>query len=68
MRKLIALLLVVAVFGIVAYLGFRVGPPPEIAIKPAAEMIGRKTPVTVSVSEPNLELVFLHLTGRALRE
>jgi hypothetical protein len=22
----------------------------------------------VSVSEPNLELVFLHLTGRALRE
>ena len=52
MRKLIALLLVVAVLGIVAFLGFRVGPPPEIAIKPAAEMIGRKTPVTVSVSEP----------------
>jgi murein DD-endopeptidase MepM/ murein hydrolase activator NlpD len=52
MRKLIALLLVVAVLGIVAFLGFRVGPPPEIAIKPAAEMIGRKTPVTVSVVEP----------------
>jgi len=52
MRKLIALLLVVAVLGIVAYLGFRVGPPPEIAIKPAAEMIGRRTPVTVTVSEP----------------
>ena len=52
MRKLIALLLVVAVLGIVAYLGFRVGPPPEIAITPAAEMIGRRTPVTVTVSEP----------------
>ena len=52
MRKLIALLLVVAVLGIVAYLGFRVGPPPEIAIAPAAEMIGRRTPVTVTVSEP----------------
>ncbi len=52
MRKLIALLLVVAVFGIVAYLGFRVGPPPEIAITPAAEMIGRRTPVTVTVAEP----------------
>lgn len=52
MRKLIALVLVVAVLGIVAYLGFRVGPPPVIAIQPAAEMIGRKTPVTVQVSEP----------------
>ena len=52
MRKLIALLLVVAVLGIVAYLGFRVGPPPEIAITPAADMIGRRTPVTVTVSEP----------------
>ncbi|MCC7547999.1 MAG: M23 family metallopeptidase [Burkholderiales bacterium] len=52
MRKLIALVLVVAVLGSVAFLGFRVGPPPEISIAPAAEMIGRRTPVTVTVSEP----------------
>lgn len=52
MRKLIALLLVVVVLGLVVFFGVRVGPPPQIAIEPAAEVIGRKTPVVVRVSEP----------------
>jgi murein DD-endopeptidase MepM/ murein hydrolase activator NlpD len=31
---------------------FRVGPPPEISIKPAIPVIGKRTPVTVEIAEP----------------
>jgi murein DD-endopeptidase MepM/ murein hydrolase activator NlpD len=31
---------------------FRVGPPPEIRISPATPVIGKRTPVTIGVSEP----------------
>ena len=52
MRKLILILILLAVAGVIAYAAFRVGPPPAIAIEPAAQVIGRKTPVIVRVSEP----------------
>jgi murein DD-endopeptidase MepM/ murein hydrolase activator NlpD len=51
MRKLL-LILAVAVLGLVAFFAFHVGPPPTIAIQPAAQVIGQKTPITVRVSEP----------------
>lgn len=54
MRKL-AILLVVVILLVAAAVGFavvRTGPPPEIAIKPAAQVIGRNTPITISVTEP----------------
>jgi murein DD-endopeptidase MepM/ murein hydrolase activator NlpD len=37
----------------------RVGPPPEISIRPALRMIGRRTPVTVEVTEPKRGLSYI---------
>lgn len=37
----------------------RVGPPPEISIRPATRMIGRRTPVTVEVAEPKRGLSYI---------
>ena len=51
MRK-VALLLFVVVLVVVAFVVLRAGPEPRIAIEPAAQVIGRKTPVVVRVSEP----------------
>jgi murein DD-endopeptidase MepM/ murein hydrolase activator NlpD len=51
MRKL-AVLLVVVILLVVAFAVLRVGPEPQIAIEPAAKVIGRSTPVVVRVSEP----------------
>jgi murein DD-endopeptidase MepM/ murein hydrolase activator NlpD len=52
MRKLFLFFIIIVVLGLVAFVVLRVGPPPTIAIQPAAQMIGHKTPVTVRVSEP----------------
>ena len=53
MRKLLLLLFIAAVvLGLAAFVVLRVGPPPTIAIEPAAQVIGQKTPVTVRVAEP----------------
>ena len=54
--RVLALFLILIVlgglFGLLALAAFRVGPAPEIAAKPAAGWIGRKTSVTVTVTEP----------------
>jgi murein DD-endopeptidase MepM/ murein hydrolase activator NlpD len=52
MRKvvLVFLLILLAVAGGMS--ACRVGPPPEISIETKAKAIGRKTPLTVKVSEP----------------
>jgi murein DD-endopeptidase MepM/ murein hydrolase activator NlpD len=52
MRKLFLVLIAGAVLGLAWLVAFRAGPPPEIAIEPAAQAIGRKTPITVRVAEP----------------
>ena len=44
---ILILLLVVGIMG-----ACRVGPPPTIAIEPGGKAIGRKTPITVTVTEP----------------
>jgi len=51
MRKLL-LVFIILIAGLAAFIVLRVGPPPSIAIEPAAKVIGQKTPVTVRVSEP----------------
>src|SRR5689334_19505414 len=51
MRKLLALIVVV-VLGLIAFVVFRIGPAPAIAIEPAAPVIGQRTPILVRVSEP----------------
>ena len=74
MRKLILILILLAVAGVIAYAAFRVGPPPTVAIEPAAQVIGRETPVTVRVSEPTrglshvrVELVQVLHSGHGLQ-
>jgi murein DD-endopeptidase MepM/ murein hydrolase activator NlpD len=52
MRKLALLLVAVVILGVAAFAVLRVGPAPDIAIEPAAKVIGRKTPVVVKISEP----------------
>ncbi len=51
MGKLLLFILAI-VLGLVAFVVLRVGPPPTIAIDPAAKVIGQKTPVTIRVFEP----------------
>jgi len=58
----VLLLLIALVF--VAFLGvtaLRVGPPPEIAIAPGLTAIGKRTPVTVTVTEPGRGLVHVRV-------
>ncbi len=45
--------IVIAVLGALAFFALRTGPEPQIKIEPAAKVIGRKTPITVQVSEPS---------------
>ncbi|MEO8628191.1 MAG: M23 family metallopeptidase [Betaproteobacteria bacterium] len=52
LRKLLLLLIVVGAIGGAVFIGLWVGPPPEISIQPGAKVIGKKTPITVRVSEP----------------
>lgn len=51
------LLLFLALLAFVGIAAFRTGPPPEIAIEPALPAIGKRTPVTVRLSEPRRGLV-----------
>lgn len=54
-RVLAVLLVLIVLGGLAAWVGFggfRAGPAPEITTQPAGGSIGRKTPVTVTVSEP----------------
>jgi murein DD-endopeptidase MepM/ murein hydrolase activator NlpD len=53
---LLAVLLVLVAFGLEI---LRAGPPPEISIRPAIRMIGRRTPVTVEVTEPKRGLSYI---------
>jgi murein DD-endopeptidase MepM/ murein hydrolase activator NlpD len=59
MRKLFLVLIAGAVLGLVWLFALRAGPPPVIAIEPGAEAIGRKTPITVRVSEPQRGLALI---------
>jgi Peptidase family M23 len=52
MRKLLSLVIIAAVAVLVLFVALRAGPAPQIAIEPAGKAIGRKTPLTVRVSEP----------------
>ncbi len=52
MRKLFLFLIAGVGLGLVWLVAFRAGPPPAIAIEPGAKAIGRKTPITVRVAEP----------------
>lgn len=40
---------------------FRVGPPPDINIRPAVPVIGKRTPITVEVSEPKRGLSYVRV-------
>lgn len=51
-RKLILLLIPIAIFAGAGFLLTHAGPPPSVTIEPAAKVIGRKTPVIVRVAEP----------------
>src|SRR5262245_53568193 len=46
------LLLLAGLLGFLALAAFRAGPAPQIATDPAGGSIGRKTSVTVTVTEP----------------
>jgi murein DD-endopeptidase MepM/ murein hydrolase activator NlpD len=59
MRKLLVFLIGGAALGLVWLVAFRAGPVPEIAIEPGAKWIGRKTPITVRVAEPQRGLAFI---------
>jgi murein DD-endopeptidase MepM/ murein hydrolase activator NlpD len=52
MRKFALVLIAVALVGLILFVALRPGAAPEIAIEPAAQAIGRNTPVKVRVSEP----------------
>jgi murein DD-endopeptidase MepM/ murein hydrolase activator NlpD len=56
-KRILPVGLLVAVIAVLALvLGFaylRVGPLPEISIKPAVQAIGKRTPIRVEVSEPS---------------
>ena len=52
MRKLFLFLIAGVGLGLVWLVALRAGPPPAIAIEPGAKAIGRKTPITVRVAEP----------------
>jgi murein DD-endopeptidase MepM/ murein hydrolase activator NlpD len=49
------------VIGAVAWLGLRAGPAPQIAIEPGVKVIGRSTPITVRVSEPQRGLTAIKI-------
>ncbi len=48
----ILIIVLLVLLGAAAIGIFRIGPPPEISIAPAATIIGRRTPLKVEVSEP----------------
>jgi murein DD-endopeptidase MepM/ murein hydrolase activator NlpD len=50
--KVFLLLFAILILAIAAHGIFRVGSPPDIQIKPAMPAIGKKTPVTIEISEP----------------
>ena len=51
-RWIVPLVVVLAVIGVVAFFGLRAGPAPQVVIEPGAKIIGRSTPITVRVTEP----------------
>ncbi|MBP1595945.1 MAG: spoIIQ 3 [Acidobacteria bacterium] len=55
----VLILLVVAVLVWVGMELLRVGPPPEIVIRPAIAFIGKRTPVTVEIAEPRRGLSYV---------
>lgn len=63
MRKLVLVLVAFVVVVAGAIGACRVGPPPAIVIEAGAKAIGRKTPLTVTVTEPKrgLERVKIEL-------
>ncbi|HZR02023.1 MAG TPA: M23 family metallopeptidase [Burkholderiales bacterium] len=60
-RKLILLLILVAVLAGAGLLLTRTGPAPAITIEPAAKVIGRKTPVTIRITEPERGIGPVHV-------
>jgi murein DD-endopeptidase MepM/ murein hydrolase activator NlpD len=52
MRKFVLFLFVLAVLAAGVLAALRAGPEPAISIETSAKAIGRKTPITVAVSEP----------------
>jgi murein DD-endopeptidase MepM/ murein hydrolase activator NlpD len=52
MGKVIAIVVLLVIGGLGVFLGTRAGPEPQISIEPGAKVIGRKTAVSVRVSEP----------------
>jgi hypothetical protein len=55
------LLLVLAFLALAGIAALRAGPSPEIAIEPALPAIGKRTPVSVKVSEPKRGLVSVRI-------
>jgi hypothetical protein len=51
-RWIVPLAILLVVVGVAGFFGLHAGPAPQIAIEPGARIIGRSTPVTVRVSEP----------------
>jgi murein DD-endopeptidase MepM/ murein hydrolase activator NlpD len=52
MRKLVLFLFVLVALAVGVFAALRAGPEPTVSIGTSAKAIGRKTPVTVEVSEP----------------
>jgi murein DD-endopeptidase MepM/ murein hydrolase activator NlpD len=50
--RIVPLVIILAILGVVGWIALQRGPAPQIAIEPATKVIGRVTPVTVRVSEP----------------
>ena len=57
--KAILFILGVMVLAVLAQGVFRAGSPPDINIKPAMSAIGKKTPVTIELTEPRRGLTFV---------